>query len=84
MIRLSRLNGKEFVVNCELIKIIEETPDTVITLTTGEKWMIRESAQQVVAETLAYRKRLFQEPLSEAPSKGQGEHAPQKDRVKWT
>lgn len=37
MIKISRLNNTEFVLNCELIEFIEETPDTVITLTTGKK-----------------------------------------------
>ena len=40
MIQVHRLNGKEFVVNCELIKYLEFTPGTVVTLTTGEKLMI--------------------------------------------
>lgn len=62
MIRLSRLNGEPFVMNCELIKLIESTPDTVITLTSGEKYMVKESLQQVVEQTMNYRKRLYQEP----------------------
>lgn len=66
MIQLSRLNGKEFVVNCEMIKIIESTPDTLITLVSGEKLMVRESPEQVIQATMNYRKRLYQEP----PAKG--------------
>ena len=62
MIRLNRLNGKEFVLNCELIKFVEETPDTVITLTTGEKFMVRQGVDEVVFSTMEYRKRLYQEP----------------------
>ena len=62
MIRLSRLNGKEFVVNCDLIKQVESTPDTVITLTTGEKLLVRESIDEVIRSTMDYRKRLYQEP----------------------
>ncbi|MCM2279225.1 MAG: flagellar FlbD family protein [Oligoflexia bacterium] len=62
MIKLSRINGKEFVVNCELIKFIEETPDTVITLVSGEKLMVRESAEQVIRSTMEYRQRIFREP----------------------
>ena len=37
MIEVTRLNGKDFVLNAELIEVMEETPDTVITLTTGHK-----------------------------------------------
>ena len=58
MIRLHRLNGKEFVLNCELIKTIEATPDTVITLTTGEKMMVRDSVDDVIRETVSFRQAL--------------------------
>ena len=37
MIDVTRLNGKEITINCELIEVVEETPDTVVTLTTGKK-----------------------------------------------
>lgn len=59
MIRLSRLNGSELVVNCELIKFIEETPDTILTLSTGEKFMVRESLEEVIERTKQYRKEIF-------------------------
>jgi len=62
MIELSRLNGKTFILNCELIKFVESTPDTIITLSTGEKFMVKESTQEVVALTTNYLKRLNQEP----------------------
>lgn len=62
MIRLSRLNGKEFVVNCELIKFVEATPDTLITLTTGEKLMVEQSVDEVIAETVRYRQRIYRDP----------------------
>ena len=62
MIRLSRLNGKEFVLNCELIKTIEATPDTVITLSTGEKLIVRENVDKIIEATMNFRKRIFQEP----------------------
>jgi flagellar protein FlbD len=69
MIQLTRLNGKEFVVNCELIKTIEATPDTVISLTTGEKLMVKESVDQVIESTVQYRKRLYQEPPEKTGAK---------------
>jgi flagellar protein FlbD len=62
MIKLTRLNGKQFVLNCELIRTIEATPDTVITLTPGEKYMVREDVEAVVQATMHYRQRLYQEP----------------------
>ena len=45
MIDVTRLNGKEVTINAELIETVEETPDTVITLTTGKKIIVKESRQ---------------------------------------
>ncbi len=68
MIQVTRLNDKGFVVNCELIKFIESTPDTLITLSTGEKLMVKESVDVVVAATMDYRKRLYQEKPGTSPA----------------
>ncbi len=62
MIKLTRLNGKKFYLNCEAIKWLEATPDTLITLFQGEKVMVKESLEQVVEDTLDYQKRTRQEP----------------------
>jgi flagellar protein FlbD len=56
MIKLSRLNGHPFILNAELIKFIEETPDTLITLRDGEKMMVLESSQEVVRRAMEYRR----------------------------
>lgn len=48
MIHLTRLNNTPLVVNADLIKFIENAPDTVITLITGEKLVVRESAAEVL------------------------------------
>ncbi len=58
MIKLTRLNGKEFVLNCEFIKSIESTPDTVITLTLGDKMMVKETVDEVIRATVEYRQSL--------------------------
>ena len=63
MIEVSRLNGKSFIVNCDLIKFVESTPDTIITLTSCEKLMVKESVDEILRRTMEYRKRLLQEPL---------------------
>lgn len=60
MIFLTRLNQAPFVVNSDLIEHIEVTPDTVIALTTGEKILVRESAEEVVARTVQFRRSLLQ------------------------
>ena len=58
MIPVSRLNGKSFFVNADMIKFVESTPDTVITLVSGEKLMVRESADEVVRLALEYQTRI--------------------------
>ncbi len=55
MVKLTRMNGLEFTVNAELIEFIESTPDTVLTLTTGKKFVLRETVQEVVDKIIAYR-----------------------------
>lgn len=64
MIYLTRLNGQKFVLNSDLIRTMESTPDTVISLTQGEKLMVREDLKTVITAVMDYRKRLIQEPPS--------------------
>ncbi|MBN2445929.1 MAG: flagellar FlbD family protein [Phycisphaerae bacterium] len=54
MIRLTRLNGRVFVLNAEHIKTIEETPDTTITLVNGEQFMVKEDLIVVVRRAIEY------------------------------
>ncbi len=56
MIKLTRLNGLEFTVNAELIEFVESTPDTVLTLTTGKKFVIKETVDEVVEKIVVYRR----------------------------
>jgi flagellar protein FlbD len=56
MIRLSRLDGQEFILNADLIETIEMTPDTVIVLVTHRKLVVRESADEVINRVIAYRR----------------------------
>lgn len=58
MILLTRLNDKPVVVNAELIKMIESTPDTLITLINGDHMMVRESAEEVVEKAVEYARRI--------------------------
>jgi flagellar protein FlbD len=55
MIELTRLNGHPLIVNCDLVKFAEATPDTTLTLVTGEKLIVRESCGQLVALIYAWR-----------------------------
>ncbi|MBI1346695.1 flagellar protein [bacterium] len=54
MIKLTRINGEEFVLNAELIRYIDRRPDTFITLTTDERVIVRESLEEVMERSLAY------------------------------
>ena len=63
MIDVTRMNGKQFTVNSDLIETIEETPDTVLTLTTGKKIIVKESRQEVKNLVKLYRKEIFSIPL---------------------
>ncbi|ONI46354.1 flagellar protein FlbD [Candidatus Epulonipiscium fishelsonii] len=59
MIKLTRLNEKQFVMNSELIELMEETPDTVITLTNGRKYVVKESLIQITDLIVDYKRRWF-------------------------
>lgn len=58
MINLTRTDGAEIVLNAQLIEMVEATPDTVISLTTGRKVLVRESVGQVVNRVIAYERRV--------------------------
>jgi flagellar protein FlbD len=60
MIELTRLNNHPLVVNSDLIKLVEQAPDTVITLLSGEKIVVRESAQEVLARVVQFRRNVLQ------------------------
>lgn len=55
MIKVKRLNNKEFVVNSDLILYIEKTPDTVITLTTGQKIIVLDPVDDVIDKVIEYK-----------------------------
>lgn len=59
MIELTRINGIKFSVNPDLIEVIETTPDTVVTLTTGRKLIIKESRQEVKNLVLSYKRDVY-------------------------
>lgn len=59
MIKITKLNDKEFVINCDLIECMEATPDTTITMTTGRKIIAKESVDDVIDKILEYKKRIY-------------------------
>ncbi len=56
MIHLTRINHSSLVLNSDLIEHVETTPDTVITLLTGQKLMVRETAEEVIRRVIEFRK----------------------------
>jgi flagellar protein FlbD len=59
MIDLTRLNNQPLTLNADLIKYIEQAPDTVITLVTGEKLVVKESAEEVIRRVIGFRQMLL-------------------------
>ncbi len=69
MIQLTRLNNAPLAVNCDLIKYVEEAPDTVITLLNGEKLVVRETTAQVIQRIRDFRRSVLlgrSDPASQA------------------
>lgn len=60
MIRLTRLNNQALTVNSDLIKFVEQSPDTLITLVNGEKIVVRESSEEVLARIIEFRRAVLQ------------------------
>ena len=59
MIELTRLNGNPMVLNSDLLKTVEASPDTVLTLVNGEKLIVRETCAEITERVLDYRARLL-------------------------
>ncbi|MBE5941097.1 MAG: flagellar protein FlbD [Lachnospiraceae bacterium] len=59
MIELTKLNDVKFIVNAEIIEFVEETPDTVISLTTGKKILVKESGQEVIDAVISYKRSIY-------------------------
>lgn len=59
MIEVSRLNNKLFVLNCEWIETVESTPDTVITLTNGKRYVVAETVEEVVQKVIEYKRKIM-------------------------
>lgn len=58
MISLRRLNNHPIMVNADLIESLESTPDTVVTLTSGNKLLVRDSMEEVQAKIIAFKRQI--------------------------
>ena len=59
MIRLTRINHKPMVLNSDLIEQVEATPDTVVSLTNGQKFMVLESEDEIIERVVEFRKAIY-------------------------
>lgn len=71
MIQLTRLNHVPLVLNSDLIEHVEVTPDTVVTLTSGQKIVVLESAEEVVERVIRFRKSIISGAGAECPLRRQ-------------
>ena len=60
MVKLTHLNGREFVVNVDVVATLEATPDTVVTLTNGTKLLVKEKIEEVIDRAVGYRRRIVE------------------------
>jgi flagellar protein FlbD len=59
MIEVTRLNDSKVIINADLIEKVEESPDTIITLTSGNKIIVKESRQEIKNLVILYKKEIF-------------------------
>lgn len=55
MIELTRLNKSRIVINCDWIETMEKTPDTVVTLTNGHKYVVTETVDDIISKVIRYK-----------------------------
>jgi flagellar protein FlbD len=62
MIRLTRINQVPLVLNADLIEHLETTPDTVISMTNGQKFVVLESSDDVIRKVIEFRREILRDP----------------------
>ena len=58
MITVTKINDRDIVVNCDLIELIESTPDTTLTTTTGRKIIVLDTVEEILEKVAAYKSRI--------------------------
>ncbi|MBI6875776.1 flagellar FlbD family protein [Clostridium aciditolerans] len=59
MIKITGLDKKEFVINSEHIEKLEQIPESVITLTNGHKYLVKESNDEIIRKVIEYKRKIF-------------------------
>ena len=58
VIAATKLNGEHFMLNAELVELVESTPDTIISLTTGKKFMVKQTVDEIIERIIQYRRQI--------------------------
>ncbi len=74
MIKVTKLNGNQLVINSDLIEFVEEMPDTIITLINGTKVMIQESSDTVILKVAEFKRLASGNRISPEEAVLEGEH----------
>ena len=64
MLEVTRLNGQKIVINCDLIEYIDANPDTTISLTTNNRYVVKESVEEVLTRIINYKKEIFSQNIN--------------------
>ncbi len=70
MIKLHKLNGAEIIINADLIESMEATPDTVLNLATGNRFLVKDSVQEVMDKVVEYKKKVYADKKCVNPIEG--------------
>lgn len=73
MIKVTRMNGLELVINGDMIEFLEATPDTVLTLTTGKKFVLKDSVDEVIQKVIDYKRSIGIKVVERIPQPVSGE-----------
>lgn len=69
MIKLTRLDGREFVLNCDLIESLEANPNTVLSLRTEKKILVKETINEIIERIVTYKQTIYTTPYFKAGNK---------------
>ncbi|HHX39393.1 MAG TPA: flagellar FlbD family protein [Armatimonadetes bacterium] len=75
MIHLTRLDSAPIVVNCDLVESIEATPDTLLSMTTGKKILVKESVAEVLDKVVAFKRLVAAGPRTHGAMSAQSDEA---------
>jgi len=59
MVHLTRINDTHFVINAEMIELVESSPDTIVSLTTGHKYLVKDTVDEVIAKVVEYKQSIL-------------------------